>query len=300
MTETQPIYQRNLFPLLAILFLEAIVSFSLYYRPPQSPASVFTSVLPPPPTLHAQAYLVKVIGERTSLLAQREWKKIPPASLTKLMTAVIASEELNPLEKIEISKEAKNVEPKVSKVRAGALLSEADIVRLMMIESANDAAMAVADAVGKARHIDAPEQRADFFRTLMNEKAKNLGMVDSSFENPVGFDGPHHVVSASDLAKLAEYIWFSHPEIWMLSTVPEEIVYTSTGGQYTIKNTNELVSKFPAVMGSKTGFTDQARGSLVMLYPLRPDKIAVIIILKSEDRLGDGEKIIKWLEGISA
>lgn len=252
-------------------------------------ASIVYSFDQEQPTLGAQSYLVKIAGEETYLLKQREWKKMAPASITKLLTAVLAEETLNPFEKITVSEEAKKIEAKISQVIKGEQLTKDDLIKLALSGSANDIALVLAEEMG----------RSIFFHQLAKEKIAEIGMNDSSFQNPVGLDEPEHYTTAQDLAKLAEYILYKHPRLWDFSVIPEVEVYTERGNKYVITNTNNLLREFPSILGSKTGFTEKARDTLLMLYPVRPDKIAVVILLKSENRTEDGRKILKWLDNIT-
>ncbi len=272
--------------------------------------------------LSAEAYLVKVIGQDTALLKRKEWKRLAPASLTKILTALVALEESNPLAKIVFSAEAKDIEEKTSQVKKGEWLSLLDTIRLLMVGSANDAAQAIAERVGRDQGAVDFTQSLAVFTDMMNKKAAALGMYDSYFQNPVGLDGDNHYSSAQDLARLAEYTLINYPEVWNVSREPEAVVYANEGREYSMKNTDNLLKEFPAILGSKTGFTEKAEGALLMIYPVRnltpvesadssgnpisngvypvrPDKTAIIVILRSPDRSADGRKIIKWLEEIN-
>lgn len=296
--------QKQILPLLAVLCLGLLVWSSVAQAPTgQKHQQSQAAILPvyPGPDLSAPAYLVKIIGENKILLRRREWKRVAPASLTKLMTSLLALNGLNLAEKIFFSREYKNVEEKTSPVPAGETIAPTDVIRLTMIGSANDGAIALADQVGRNLLGESSSfaERQLIFKEEMNRLALKLGLADSHFENPVGWDQEGHYSSAEDLAKLAEYIWFKYPEIWKFSRNSEISVFGESGREYKMENTDELFKEYPAILGSKTGFTDNAKQSLLLLYPVRPDKTAVVVILGSEDRAADGRKIIKWLETLS-
>ena len=120
-------------------------------------------------------------------------------------------------------------------------------------------------------------------------------MTHSHFENPTGLDAESHAASAEDLARLAEYIARRHPELLEIARTREVTVRSRSGGEYAITNTNELLSEFPALLGGKTGLTDKAKGTLLLWYPAG-EKTALIVILGSDDRFGDGRKLIRWIE----
>lgn len=248
-------------------------------------------VLPGEPEISAHAFLVKVIGQEQPLLKRREWKPLPPASLSKLLTAVLAQEHLPNLAEILFSENAKRAQEdgeKMSEIRAGDVLIKKDALKLLLMSSANDAAVALAERLGGL----------EFFPQLANEKARIIGMTSSRFANPTGLDQDGHYATAQDLERLAEYIRRVHPAIWEITRAKEANITSGAGVTYKIENTNKLLAEFPAIGGSKTGFTDKAKGSLILIYPLKTGETAVIVILGSEDRFGDGRKIIRWLESV--
>ncbi len=265
----------------------------------------------PKPELSAHAYLVKFLEEKEILIKRREWKPLAPASLSKLLTAVIAKEYLPPDELINFSPSAKKSKEdgeKLSAVKAGEALTKEDTLKLLLISSANDAGEALRERLGGE----------ELFKEFAKEKSRSIGLIDSNFLNPTGLDQAGHKSSAEDLARLAEYIWRRHPDLWKITRTIETNIYTESG-EKKLENTNKLLREFPAILGGKTGFTDNAKESLILLYPVRPDKpphqgatdisrcmggailwcggkVAVIVILGSGDRFEDGRKIINWLE----
>lgn len=253
-------------------------------------------ILPPDPEINAHAYLVRIIGDETPLLKRRAEKSLPPASLTKILTSIIALEELPFEAKISFSRDAKNTEPKISDAKLNEVFRAEDVIRFAMIASANDAAVALAEAVGKQKGAHTFVDAIRHFVALMNDKARALGLLNSSFENPTGLDQKNHQTSAEDLARLIEYIWYHHPGLWEISRTKETIVYSDARKEHTIQNTDELLREFPGIRGSKTGLTDGAKGALILLYPVKPDKTALAVILGSENRFEDGRQIIQWIE----
>lgn len=276
--------------MLAILFMGVLVLVSTEKQQP--PIKEMASINIPEPEIRAHSYLVKFIGEDKILIRRREWKKLAPASLTKLLTALVARQNLLPADWIIFSEKAKTVEEKISTVGVGESLLRDDAIRFALMGSANDAAEAMAEKLGER------------FLELINTEARRIGMSDSSFRNATGLDTEEHYSTALDLAKLAEYIWQNQPALWEMTRNTEAEVYSDTFNKYEIKTTNELLEEFPEILGGKTGFTDKARGTLILLYPVYPalmdkggvkDKVAVIVILGSTDRFSDGRAIINWL-----
>ncbi len=254
-------------------------------RPPVS--------IPEPNGIDAESYMVRLVGEQAPLLSRRELKRMPPASLTKLMTAVVVREELKTSDLITFSQMAKEVDPTQSSAKAGESFLRDDTLKFVLIESANDAAYALAQAVEKKYRAAAIPT---VFTNLMNKKAEQIGMADSHFQNSIGLDDPDHFMSAADMARLLEYIFQAHRGVLEISRVVEATVYSVDRQSHAIINTNDLLKEFPAILGSKTGFTDAAQGTLVMLYPVKPNRTAIIVIMGSHDRFGDGRKLIRWLE----
>jgi len=290
------------------LFLSALIWLSVGPRP-ALPDAVVHRRLTPPLGLSGEAYIVRLSGDAAPLMAQRSWKHMAPASLTKIMTAFIARQVLAPDEKIVFSPEAKAVEEHRSDAAAGEIFLRDDAVRMALMESANDAALALAEAVGAKSGKTGFAERIAFFVRLMNERATALAMRDTHFENSVGLDAPGHAMSAEDIARLADAVLARDPALFAATRERETVVFSLQSKKHTIVSTDELLKEFPALAGGKTGFTDHAKGALLLLYPVRDkagdsaapqapprEKIAVIVILKSEDRFGDGRKIITWLE----
>ncbi|MDP3778430.1 MAG: hypothetical protein Q8R30_00080 [bacterium] len=260
------------------------------------PAPTSASLLPPEPEVLAQSYIVQLIGDKNPLLERENTKQMRPASLTKILTSTIALEELEANSPVVFSSFAKATGEKESPVPEGESFVRNDAIRFAMIESANDAAVALAEAVGRKRGAFSFDDALSLFVQAANQKAKSLGMTSSHFENPTGLDNDDHYTTAQDLFRLVSYVWDRHPEIWEFSRSMDADITSMGDRAYHIEATNQLLSEFPALRGGKTGLTDLAKGALILLYPVRPDRTAVIIILGSDDRFADGRALIHWLE----
>lgn len=296
--------KKNLLPLISLLFLIVLVSQSFIYAKKEV-ADVAGAVPSEPiltrpasvPEINASAYLVRVLGDtKTALLSRESLKPLSPASLTKILTSVIAEEMLMPEDEIIFTIDAKRIAEKRSAVALGESILRDDAIGFAIVGSANDAAMALAEAVGRKMGGESYQDRLILFRTRMIEKARAIGLFNSTFQNPTGLDEPAHFSTAEDIAILAEYVWIHHPDIWKTSRIFDFSATSLQGHSYAIKNTNELLREFPALLGGKTGLTDSARGTLLLLYPIKNNGTALIVILGSEDRFGDGRKLIQWLE----
>ncbi len=252
-------------------------------------------VLPEEPVIDAQAYIVRFLNDEKPVLERRAWKPLAPASLTKLLTVLLADEQLAPREKIIFSDDVKKLEQKLSAVPAGSVLSRDDVSHLAIIESDNDAAAALAEEIGRRAGGNTFAERMEVFRILMNKRAQEIGMTNSHFVNPTGLDASGHTTTVADLAQLVEYIWKHDQRIWDISCTIEGSVRAESGKTYAFSTTDDLLKELPALRGGKTGFTDKAQGALILLYPIK-EKIAVIALIGSQDRFGDGKKIINWLD----
>lgn len=308
-------FYKRLTSLFAILGLGMLLLFSALDKSQRQVAMVLPRIQPavalhlspspdappPRPLLHgpeitAESYLVQMIGDRTALLEHDKSKRMHPASLTKVLTSLLAMEELDPKAPVVFSTFAKATGEKESNVQVGEAFIRNDAIRFAVVESANDAATALAEAIGRKRGAFSFEDAALLFKQAANQKAEALGMSNSQFENPTGLDDEHHYTTAQDLFRLVAYVWENHREIWDFSRASDGDIQSLRGITYHIVATNQLLSEFPALMGGKTGLTDAAKGALILLYPTKPDRTAVIIILGSDNRFEDGRRLIHWLE----
>lgn len=288
--------------LLAAVILFAGVFHDAFFREAPNLEARFPSWKPSfqvrEPELTAHAYVVRFLGEVQPILKRREWKALPPASITKLMTAFVAFDYLFQTDFLTFNAEAKLTEEKQSAAGIGESFSRDDMIKFLLMESANDAASMLASEAGK-RIAPVHQTFTDAlgaFTMEMNRRAGEMGMRSSHFENPAGLDAAGHRMSAEDISILFEHAYLERPELLSISRSRESTIASREGKTYMVRNTNELLKEFPGIMGSKTGFTDNAKGALAMVYAVAPKKTALIVILGSEDRFNDGRKIINWLE----
>ena len=202
-----------------------------------------------PPPVEAEAYLVQN-GTTGEVLASHDAReRLPMASITKLMTALVAIES-EPLDGVvTVSRGAAGIGESTINLRPGERLPLRDLIRAALVQSANDAAHAIAAHVGKgsvARFVE-----------LMNERARELGLTDTHFVNPDGLDAPGHVSSARDVTRLALAAMRAP---FIRQTV--RLVDTSAAGRR-LHTWNDLLSSFPSVFGVKTGHTNGAGWSQV-------------------------------------
>jgi serine-type D-Ala-D-Ala carboxypeptidase (penicillin-binding protein 5/6) len=202
------------------------------------------------PSVDARAYLVEDGRTGEVLLAQNPSRQVPIASLTKLMTVLLTLEHAQPTDLVRVSPQAAAVGESSVQLRAGEELTVRDLLEAALIQSANDAAWALAEHVGRGS-----EER---FVLMMNRRARQLDLADTHFVRPDGLDAAGHVSSAQDVTTLAR--------ILMKRRIVRQIVgmrdATIAGGR-SLHTWNDLLGSFPGLIGVKTGHTTAAGWSEV-------------------------------------
>lgn len=215
------------------------------------------------------------------LAKKSEHARLPVASLTKLLTAYAAYENLDLNESLTVPNQPLIATGPALKLKAGDKILTLDIFNAMLVGSANDAAEILALNVEKRTKKSFPE--------LMNETAQALGMTESHFDNPLGFDSPQNYSSAEDLGKLANAV-IGLPAFKVLSRNTHYAFRSLLGNAYFINSTNKLISKDPQVYAVKTGFTETAQGSLITQDEIA-GRLVVIIVIGSPEREADTLKL---------
>jgi D-alanyl-D-alanine carboxypeptidase (penicillin-binding protein 5/6) len=211
----------------------------------------------------AAAYAVKRDGKL--LWAGQPEAKLPPASLAKLMTALLALERGRLDEPVTVGKGVLQSTGTRIGLKPGEKLRAGDLLAASVVRSANDACRALAD------HID-PK-----FVARMNERAVALGMRNTRFMDPCGHDREGQYASAADLLRLAEEV-VKHPEYMRLARL-ERISFQmlDSDRKYTLRNTNALIGRYEGAIGLKTGYTEGAGNCLVALA--ERDGVRVLAVL---------------------
>lgn len=230
-------------------------------------------------------------------------KRTQIASLTKMMTATLVMENVKDLnEEATITKEALRVAGTVvgcptsgfcvsNRLYAGEKIKVIDLLKAMLMNSANDAATAL------AIHIAGSTEK---FVQMMNDKAKELGLKDTNFCTPSGLeiDGRESECysTAYDIARIAAYS-LKYDQIWEIMRTPEDKIYSCSGNyMHQLKNTDILLSSLSNCLGGKTGFTPLSGRSLMMGVMDNTDKHKIIaVILNDENRWEDMKKLTNWV-----
>jgi D-alanyl-D-alanine carboxypeptidase (penicillin-binding protein 5/6) len=204
------------------------------------------------PLIKASAlYLVDLKSHRV-LLEKNAGRRLPPASLTKMMTALVALEAASPEQVVRIDRRALVHRSSIT-LHPGEQFLLRDLLTAMLVTSANDACEAIALHVGGD---------ADRFVTMMNERARTLGLENTHFVNACGFDAPDHYSTAADLARLTEQALQVPAISMMVRTVTRDIASVNGARQVSLHSTNELLLD-PDVTGVKTGYTSKAGRCLI-------------------------------------
>ena len=242
--------------------------------------------------------VISVFGDKTGkvkvLYAQNITDRLPIASLTKLMTALIATKHYNLEQEIAITPYIIAEEGTSGLLQSGDIFTVQELLSPLLIESSNDAAAALASLVGETAFVN-----------LMNLEASELGLSNTFFINPTGLDpnnetSPFNYSSAKDLAFLMQHLLNTYPEVARILRIQEADLYTKQGAfHHTMVNTNELLgyANWPTqILGGKTGWTPLAKESLALVLEGPKDKGYIVhVVLGSSDRFGETKRLADWV-----
>ncbi|GAB6935654.1 hypothetical protein JCM14720_15750 [Calditerricola yamamurae] len=207
---------------------------------------------PPPPTITAQAaVLIEAVSGRV-LFAKNKDQPMYPASITKIMTGIVALEVGRPDEMVTVSKHARAADGTRVYLAEGEQKPLLDLVYAALVNSGNDAAIAIAE------HIAGSEEA---FAAMMNEKAHAIGAQHTHFVNASGLHDPQHVTTAYDMALIAQYAMRNPTFRAIVQTKRKP--WHGQEWQSELVNHNRLLWEYPGATGVKNGFTSKARFTLV-------------------------------------
>lgn len=201
--------------------------------------------------VEAEAYVLMDADSGKVLLAKNEHKRLPPASMTKLMTMILAAQDLEEgkvsvKDKVVTSEEAWKMGGSQIYLEPGEEMTFEDMMIAIAVGSANDASVAVAE------HLEGTHQN---FVDRMNRQAKMLGLKNTNFVNAYGLPAENHYSSAYDLAVMARYA-LQYPKILEYTSIKE---YNLRQGEFKLFNTNKLLWWYEGTDGFKTGWTNEAK-----------------------------------------
>jgi D-alanyl-D-alanine carboxypeptidase (penicillin-binding protein 5/6) len=232
----------------------------------------------------ANSVLLKELRSGRVLYEHESERRLSPASLTKIMSALVILEYGRLDEHATISKNAARAPKTHLRLRTGEVFRLEDLLKAMLIVSANDACLAAVE------HVGGTEER---FVEMMNAKATQLGLLDTHFSNGCGFDGPEHYSTAEDLAKLSE-VAMQNPVFRELVREERDLIMPVSGHRpYMLHNTNRLLGRIPGVEGVKTGFTSKAGRCLIAKVSQNGSDL-LLVILNSNRRWNMAKSLISY------
>ncbi|MFA6257782.1 MAG: CapA family protein [Candidatus Paceibacterota bacterium] len=234
------------------------------------------------PKVSAKAFLVGDLNTGEVILSKNQDQKFPIASTSKLMTALVTSKLIKSNETTKITKNALATSGQNGELRLGEKIKISDLIYPLLLESSNDAAEALALYFGRNNFI-----------AKMNQEASALQMTSTSYEDPSGLT-PKNQSTASDMFKLAGYIAQEKSDLFKITTKSSYSTKT-----HSWSNISQFL-KNDEYMGGKSGFTDEAKQTVVSLFNLPLSQTGsrpiVITLLQSSDRQNDVATILKYLK----
>lgn len=234
----------------------------------------------------AESYLAVNLSDSPVIFKKNIDRLYPIASITKLMSAVVAFENINVNQTITLTE--KMLEPLgySPSLFLGLNVSAKNLLRASLIQSTNDAAESLTYFLEEGE-----------FLALMNQKAKELDMVNTFFYDSHGLN-PSNRSTAPDIARLLTYIYENHPEILNITKDDNFWLSNQAGRLLKFKNVNNFY-QIPEFIGGKSGYLPEAKQTLASLFNLNEESIA-IILLYSKNRRTDILKILNWFKNNSA
>jgi len=246
-------------------------------------------------TIEGTAAFVYDVKAKKALFVKGADKVLPLASITKLMTALVAHELVDENKQITVPGSAIS-QSGASGLAEGERMSAQALSDYAMLASSNDAAYALANAVGAVIDNSDPNQT---FVNAMNIRAEELGLNNFTFYNPTGLDIDSKQAGAFGTARevtfLMEYILENYPNILEPSTFTSTRVYNTAGSYHSAENTNPIVTQIPNLLGSKTGYTDIAGGNLTIAFDAGYNRPVIVTVLGSsyDGRFTDVKKLVQ-------
>ena len=245
------------------------------------------AIIPAPPQLAAEGYLLIDATTGASLVEFNAGQRLPPASLTKIMTSYVAAKEIERGtitldDQVAVSIKAWRMEGSRMFIQEGTKVRLEDILRGIIVQSGNDASVALAE------HVAGSE---DAFAELMNQYAQQLGMTDTNFVNSTGLPDENHYTTANDLSRLSVALINQFPEHYKIYS---EKYFTYS--EIRQPNRNKLLMRDSTVDGVKTGHTDAA-GYCLVASAVRGDMRLLSVVMgasSEESRAAESQKLLTY------
>lgn len=237
------------------------------------------------PQIDAKAAFIMDFESGAILYEKNADQKMQIASITKLMTAIIALENTNFDEIVTISNKAAITEGSKVWLLRDEKITMKSLLYALLVKSGNDAAVAIAEHIAE----DVPS-----FVTMMNEKAKKLGLTGTHFKNPIGFDSLENYSTARDVALMGRYA-FRNTFVRKAVQIQTMQVESADGNiSHELKSTNKLLDSFLNVIGLKTGHTELAGLCFVSVIDNSHGDKIITVVLNSPDRFQETKSLASW------
>lgn len=247
------------------------------------PSLVLAQQLPVPPALAAKSWILLESGSGQTLASQAPDERLEPASLTKLMTAYLTFAALKQGtlkidQGVNVSEKAWRTGGSKMFIRVGHQVPVDDLIKGMIVQSGNDACVALAEAIAGSE---------DNFAQMMTREAQRLGMKSTSFRNSTGLPDPQHYTTARDLAILADALIRDFPADYAKYYTIKEYRYNNI----TQHNRNRLLWLDPTVDGLKTGYTEAAGYCLISSAKRGPRRLISVVLGTASDSVRAQESL---------
>jgi len=247
------------------------------------PLLAMAQQMPTPPALAAKSWLLIETATGQDLASQGADERLEPASLTKLMTAYLTFAALKQGtikidQMVTVSEKAWKQEGSRMFIKVGTEVAVEDLIKGMIVQSGNDACVALAEAISGSE---------DVFAQMMNREAQRLGMKSTSFRNAAGLPDPEHYTTARDLATLASALIRDFPEDYAKYYSLKSFTYN----KITQPNRNRLLWIDPTVDGMKTGHTEAAGYCLISSAKRGPRRLLSVVLGTQSDNARTQESL---------
>jgi serine-type D-Ala-D-Ala carboxypeptidase (penicillin-binding protein 5/6) len=236
------------------------------------------------PPITAQGAIVLDRDTQQIMFAKNIDTRRPPASIMKIVTAMVALDISTPSQVIDVSRDAANMEPNRMGLSYGEEVTVGDVLYGLLLDSGNDAAEALADGL--------PGGRASFVQR-MNEKVADLGLKNTHFVDPAGLDDANYT-TPYDMAVLADTALTGYPTIrTVVSTKEIAIPGNASHKWFKPTNLNDLLWDYPGTYGMKVGYTDAADYTIVLAGQKNGHNV-IIVLMGSDHHFTEGRKLFDW------
>lgn len=228
----------------------------------------------------ASGYIVVDLDTGKVLAEKNASDRLRVASLTKVMTSVVAMDLAEAQEKFTVSSKAAAIIPTKIGVVSGQKMTLEELLNASLLTSANDAVQVIKEGVNrKYEQALFSGNKQDIFIRSMNTKAEILGLKNTHFENPQGFDGDAHFSSAEDLAILSQYALTNYPLIADIAKKDYQLLEANSDHkQFDLYNWNGLLGVYPGVYGLKIGNTGEAGNTTIVASERDGKKVLVVLL----------------------